>query len=488
MNASPSPSAPCKSESPVTKVPLRTKITWGFGGLADNFMFNTLTALGTLVYVNHFGMSPSLAGLALAFPRLIDALTDPWIGNLSDNARTRFGRRRPFMFFGVIACAVLLPLLWTLPGVETAQNPWYSNLPFLYICFVGSMLAIAYTLFVVPYTALGFELTPDYDERTRTLVWRMYIGLGGSLAAGWMFRIASEDTWFSDLGAGAFWVTVGVSVVVLISGLIPVIGCREDLKVERQKPIKLITAISYSMTNKPFVILFISYVFIIISLFSAQGIAPLLLQHHVFEGSAIRVGNFSGIVGTMAVALSYLSMILLTWISIRTNKRAAMIVGLLLVLTGTIMNYFAIDPRWPWALYVAAFVSFLGAQGCWLMVSSMVADVCDDDELKSDRRREGMFSAAKGFGLKAAQGLTFGIGGYMATAAGFDSAQVAEGGLDPEIANRMKFYLIGFQALGLTIAIALMTRYPITRERAETTQRILKERAAHSIEGRTPGT
>lgn len=56
-------------------VPLRTKVTWGFGGLADNFMFNTLTALGTLVYVDHFNFSPVLAGLALAMPRLIDAFT-----------------------------------------------------------------------------------------------------------------------------------------------------------------------------------------------------------------------------------------------------------------------------------------------------------------------------------------------------------------------------------------------------------------------------
>ncbi len=103
------------------RVPLRTKVIWGFGGMADNFMFNTLTALGTLVYVNHFGLTPALAGLALALPRLIDAFTDPWIGNVSDNLKTRFGRRRPLMFFGVIGCALLLPLLWTPLGAETAQ-------------------------------------------------------------------------------------------------------------------------------------------------------------------------------------------------------------------------------------------------------------------------------------------------------------------------------------------------------------------------------
>jgi GPH family glycoside/pentoside/hexuronide:cation symporter len=69
------------------KVPLRTKVMWGFGGLADNFMFNTLTALGTLVYVNHFKLSPALAGLAMGLPRIFDAITDPLIGNLSDNSK-----------------------------------------------------------------------------------------------------------------------------------------------------------------------------------------------------------------------------------------------------------------------------------------------------------------------------------------------------------------------------------------------------------------
>lgn len=459
------------------RVPLKTKVLWGFGGLADNFMFNTLTALGTLVYVNHFKLSPALAGLALGLPRLIDAITDPWIGNLSDNAKTRWGRRRPFMFFGVIFCALLLPMLWTLPGMETAHNPWYSNIPFFYIVIVGSLLAMAYTLFVVPYTALGFEMTPNYDERTRVIVWRMYIGLGGSLAAGWLFRLAAAD-YFPDLGAGAFWVSVGVAAIVLVSGMIPVVGCRENLEIEKQPPIKLIPAINYTMTNKPFVILFFTYVMIIVALFSAQSIAPLLIQHHVFKGSAKEVGTFQGLLMSLAVGLSYVSMFLITVLSSRTSKQFAMRIGLTLVLVGTVVNYFAIDPRWPWAMYVAGGITFLGMQGCWLMIDSMVADVCDDDELRSGRRREGMFSAVKGFALKAAQAITFGIGGYMATFAGYDPTAIEVGGLDEGTATRMKLFLIGFQAIGLFISIVMISKYPISRERAEETRRRLDQKAA----------
>jgi GPH family glycoside/pentoside/hexuronide:cation symporter len=458
------------------KVPLRTKITWGFGGLADNFMFNTLTALGTLVYVNHFKFSPILAGFALAMPRLIDAFTDPWIGNLSDNLKTRFGRRRPLMFIGVLFCALLLPMLWTPIGLETINMPWYQNIPFFYVCIVGSLLAIAYTLFVVPYTALGFELSSDYDERTRVIRWRMIIGLLGSLAAAWLFRLAAAD-YFPNIGEGAFWVTVGVAGIVLVSGLIPTLGCKENLNVQTQEPIKLLAAIKYTMTNKPFAILFITYVVIVTALFSAQSIAPLILLHYVFDGSLKAVGTFGGTLGTIAWGVSYFSMFFIGYLSTRYNKRAAMMIGLGFVLAGTIANFFAIDPRWPWALYAAGVITFIGMQGCWLMIDSMVADVCDDDELETGRRREGMFSAVKGFALKAAQGLTFGLGGYMATAAGYDQSVVDSAGLDDATAIKMKAFLIGFQALGLILAIGLMWLYPISRQRAEETQRLLEEKA-----------
>jgi GPH family glycoside/pentoside/hexuronide:cation symporter len=335
--------AHCKSKRHVS---LRTKLMWGVGGLADNFMFNTMTALGTMVYVNHFKLTPALAGLALGLPRIFDAITDPLVGNMSDNSKSRFGRRRPYMFFGVLGCVLLLPLLWTLPMMETASNPWYSNVPFLYIVVMGSLLALAYTFFVVPYTALGFELTPDYDERTRVMRWRMYIGLFGSLAAGWLFRLAADDYW-PNLGAGAFWITVWVAGIVLVSGMIPVFGCKEEPVIEKQEPIPFFEAVRYTLGNRPFVILFIAYVTIIVALFSAQSIQPLILQHHVFGGNAIQLGNFHGTLMTMGMVLSYVSIFLIGWISMRKSKRVAMITGLSFALVGTALSFFAMDPRWP---------------------------------------------------------------------------------------------------------------------------------------------
>lgn len=456
-------------------VSLKTRVAWGFGGLADNFMFNTLTAMGTLIYVNHFKMSPALAGIALAAPRLMDAVTDILIGNWSDNSKSKFGRRKPFMFWGVLLSAILLPLLWTPLGLDTVKSEWFVNIPFLYVCGIGCLLAISYTLFVVPYTAMGLELTPDYDERTKVMAWRMYIGLLGSLAAGWLFRIAADER-FSDLGQGALIVTIVISVIVLISGWIPTFRVQEGKHVEKQEKIKLIPALGEALTNRSFVFLFIAYLSIIIALFSAQTFAPLLYQHHVFGGDNIKIGNFQGVFGTLAFGLSYVSIWLITAISVKSNKRNAMITGLSLIVSGTLLNYFAIDPRWPWALYLTGAIGLFGMQGCWLMVSSMLADVCDEDELKTGLRREGMYSAIIGFALKAGQALAFAVGGVFAGMAGFDIDIIAEVGMDQSTASTMKMVLVGLQSVGILISIGLFCYYPITRQKSEETRRLLAER------------
>lgn len=447
------------------RVPLRTKLAWGAGGLADNFMFNLLMALGMLIYVDHFKLAPALAGVALFVPRFVDAITDPWIGNYSDNFVSRFGRRRPFIFIGTVLCSIIMPLLWTPPLVETAINPWYSNAPFLYLCLMGSLLAVSYTLFVVPYTALGFELTPDYDERTRTIAWRMYIGLVGSLSVGWLYKF-SEHERFSNVGEGAFWVSVGVSIIVLISGLLPAVACREKVQQQPAAPIKLFKAIKFTLANKPFLILTFSYLIIIVSIFNYLGAFPLLVKHYVMLEDKDAFGSFNGYFWTMVTVVSFCSMFIVRRVAEKTSKRTAMLVGLILIFLGTALNWFALDPRWPMMVFATGVISFLGMQGCWLMVDSMIADVCDADELDTGHRREGMFSAVKGFTLKLAQAISFAVGGFFFAIVGYDATSVETSGLPIEDAVKVKGLVVLTTCVGLIIAAVAMWFYPITRERS----------------------
>ena len=119
----------------VVTVPLKTRIAWGFGGLADNYMFNVYNVLFLYVYVNYFNMDPVLAGIATAIPRFFDAITDPMVGNWSDNFRSKWGRRRPLIVLGTLCCAFLLPFYWMPPFLSSVKNVWYSNGPFLFVSF-----------------------------------------------------------------------------------------------------------------------------------------------------------------------------------------------------------------------------------------------------------------------------------------------------------------------------------------------------------------
>ena len=183
-------------------------------------MMSAVVALILPIYNIGFGVSAIWLGIATAIPRFLDAFVDPWMGNVSDNTQSRWGRRRPYMLGGLIVCSILFPLLWMPPFAgEVGRLAWFFT---IYVLFT-----LAYTAFVVPYTALGIELTTDYDERTRVLAWRMFLGLIGGLAVPWLYKLSRLDVLGGSETAGIQIVGIGVGVAMLIFGLPPVLFVKE---------------------------------------------------------------------------------------------------------------------------------------------------------------------------------------------------------------------------------------------------------------------
>jgi len=535
-DAAPPTSTPAV-EHPHRHLPLHTRVGWGLGGIADNFMANTLFVLGMVIYVTAFKMPAGLAGLALSIPRFMDAITDPLVGNLSDNLRTRFGRRRPMIAFGAIGSAVLLPLMWFPPHLDTvAVQPWgvfddwrvlsnwwtfAYNGPFWFLAIVGSVYFIFYTLFMVPYTALGFELTDDYDERTRVLAWRMYMGLAASMTVPALYWLCRLDVFGEGVAgeiSGTRWVTLGIAAVVLVTGLIPVFTTRERPEAQVQETTPIFRSVFETLTNVPFLILFIAYIAVIMGLFTAGTIGTFALIYYVFsEAASVDIAKdhaalLGMVAGVLAALTSYGSMCIARSVSSRTGKRPAMLLGLGLMLLGTLSIWvlynpaaaindagflgsrglaaaaelvggffvadFKADPEsLKTGVLLATFVMALGGQGCWLMIDSMTADICDEDELRTGKRREGMFGAAQGFGRKIAFAITVLVGGYLLQWIGFDpEAAEAAGGVSDAVGTRMLLTLILCQGGGLVIALAVFFFYPITRARAEATRDALEAR------------
>jgi GPH family glycoside/pentoside/hexuronide:cation symporter len=151
------------------RVPFVQKTAFGAGHLVNNlmpgalriFMFFLLTA---------FGMDPFLAGLLGGLPRLFDAITDPIMGFISDNTKSRFGRRRPFIFVGAIVSGVLFAILWQLDAENSQMYNFWYFLGFSLLYLVGN------TVFATPLIGLGYEMTSDYNERTRLMAFSQVLG------------------------------------------------------------------------------------------------------------------------------------------------------------------------------------------------------------------------------------------------------------------------------------------------------------------------
>lgn len=455
------------------KVPLPQKIAYGFGALADNFIMNGFGALVMPIYNIGLKLDPIMLGIALAVPRILDAVTDPLMGNISDNTRSRWGRRRPWMVLGAILSGLLLPLLW-MPPVPGQQGMFW------WLMIMGIIYFTAYTIFIIPYAAFGYELTHDYDERTRLLAWPNYIGLLGSLAMPWLYTLTLLPTFGNEVN-GARWVSVLIGAVIIVTGLMPALFLRESKSVQKQETIGLVEAVRFTLRNRPFLIVLTTNAIVLIGLATMASLGLYLNIYLVFDGDKLAAAKLTGVAGTLYACLSYLSVMLATFVSTRWGKRFAVQLGMTLALLGIASFWWTLTPEAPYLQLFSTALTALGLQGCWMLFISMIGDVCDEDELTTGLRREGIYSSVGGFSRKVAVGLA-GLGtGLVLMLCGFDATIAETEGAPSEVILQLKSVFVIAQTLVLLLGIAIISAYPISRERARATQETIRLRKQISL-------
>ena len=167
------------------------------GGVANNYMANVLPMLALPVFSVGLGVEAWKVGLALAIPRMWDAITDPIIGHLSDSCQSRWGRRRPFILAGAIAVFATYSLLW-LPSPSWGPDAifwWFMATSFLYYT--------ATTVFAIPYIAIGYEIAADSVERAKLMTFRSVIGSIFGLAMPWIYAMCFWN-WEALTGDGSW--------------------------------------------------------------------------------------------------------------------------------------------------------------------------------------------------------------------------------------------------------------------------------------------
>lgn len=468
-----------KTSTPLAPVRLsaRTKLTWALGSLGDNYAGNTITQLKDPVYTVALGVSPELTGWALSVPRLLDAFFDPVVGLWSDNWRGRWGRRRPFIFIGAFALALTMVLLWLPPG-----GAGWSEVALAGYFMAASMLFYAaYSIFLVPYRALGLELTSDYNERTRLQGWGMMVGLIGGLGLPWLYKLSlwagggggpGEASSLSIL-SGARWVGGAVGLLILITCLVPAIFGRER-PVGRSGPkIRLVAALAATLGNRPFLHMLGMNFFALVGMYSPVTVSLLLSIYFLFQGDQNAAATLTGYLGMAQMFGSLAGVPVNTAISVRLGKRRAALVAIGVAALGFASLWWTLLPGHPyWALLSNVLIGW-GMQGVWLMSATMNADVCDSDELATGQRREGLYGAVFALEQKIAFAVAAMLGGYLVGGCGFVTNMVPES----ETLLALRTTLIATPLAGLALAAVIIAFYPLSRVRLGEVQRALAARS-----------
>lgn len=373
-----------------------------------------------------YGVNPFLVGLLGSIPRLTDAITDPIIGYLSDRYKSRWGRRRPFIFVGAITSGLLLMVMWHLPDDHTTL--FY----FVYFLILSFIFFLAYTIFATPWVALGYELTPNYLERTRVMGLQNFIGQTVFLLVPWFLLFMSLDV-FGDIKNGASVLAVILGFVCISFGIIPALVIRErfaDIAVSEavEEPeskfsdevINFFNGFLITIQNIEFLKLAVATFLVFNGFMMVSGFQPFIVIYYLCEGDTTEAGIYTGYFGVITSVFTFVAIAFATWLSGVVGKQRAFHVCVTISIFGYASKWFLYNPEYPLLIcFSAPFIAF--GLGClFTLMSSMIADICDFDELQTHQRREGMYGSIFWWVVKLGMAAALAIGGAMLVLTGFD--------------------------------------------------------------------
>ena len=461
---------------PEDRISLPHKIIYGFGAFVNNLLAAAIGGMAIVLNLG-LGMNPALVGLLGALPRLTDAITDPLMGYISDHTRSRWGRRRPYIFIGAILAGIIYAVLWQLP--LGASEDYY----FYYFLIGSFVFYLAYTVFATPWVALGYELTPDYHERTRLMGVQNFMGQLAYVISPWFLWIM-QAWFFDDLVEGAAYLAIGIGALTIIVGILPAIFLRERFKhpVPREELVKVgepVPTIGQALKKNigdffsgfletlkvtPFLKLCAATFLVFNGFMLVASFQFYVIIYYVFGGDQVLGAEYAGWSGTLAAVSTFGVIFLVTWMSTKIGKRQTFFIAIAVSMVGYGLKWFCYDPEIPWLLLVPAPFMAFGLGALFTLMGSMIADVCDLDELNTGQRREGMFASIYWWVVKLGMALALALGGFLLNWTGFDVD--LNGEQTAQAIFLMRLFDVTVPVVSSALAIWAVYAFPITEARA----------------------
>ena len=465
-----------------SQVPMGQKLAFGFGMLA-NQMFPAILGIFMVVLVQNLGFPGWMWSTIYFFPRVFDAFTDPIMGFISDNTKSKWGRRRQYVFIGSIVMGISFVLMWQL----YIDNSIEYN--FAYFMFWSFVFYLGLTLFSVPYVAMGYEMSDDFHERTNIMAIAQWIGQWAWVIAPWFWVIMyrnGDDGWFPSAESATRTLAIWVGIVFMFIAMIPAIFIKSKSSLnENYSPLNLrnikgsfneiILGFKEALKIKPFRKLCISTFLIFNAFNTVATFTFFIIVYHLFNGNPGDAGIWPTLFGCLgALSTTFLVIPIVRWFSNKYGKKTAFIWSQSVSILGYILLWFLLVPGKPYLFILALpFFSF-GIGSLFTLMMSMTSDVIDIDELNTGKRREGIFGAIYWWMVKFGFAIAGGLSGLILLLVGFKEGiptTEQEGAI-----YGLRIFFSGIPILGTLIAIYVMYDYDVTEEKARENTRLIKER------------
>ncbi len=390
----------------MNRLTLRTKLGFGIGDLGGNLFFTIMGFYLLYFFTDVVGMLPALAGTALMIGKVWDAITDPVTGYYSDRTKTRWGRRRPYMFVGAIASFFSMIMIFTPVSLSSQMKL------FIYFTFVYCLLNTAYTLVNIPYAALLPELTQNYHERTILTGWRMsFAVIGTFFGAALVMPIVEAIGWPL---MGTF-----MGAVMLFSALATIWAIKEPKEPEISLTDGFIRTFGEILKEKTFLTALLPWTFFITGTSMVQG-ALVYYFAYIF-------GN-EGLFQIALVALLFFSLACIPlWVKIsnKIGKKKSYMIGMTIMGVG-VMAFSLLGPILGATFGVVLMaICGIGLSTHYVMPHAILPDIVEwDAHTKGKGRREGVYSSLWTFTSKLGQALALALNGWILALVGYSSTNI----------------------------------------------------------------
>lgn len=465
---------------PQDRVPLKEKLAYGIGGLMDGGGVAMMSCV-MLKYMTTMGIAMTVASTIMMVAKIWDAITDPLMGFISDNTRGKWGRRKPYMFFGGISLLIAIFFVF-LPVREWGM----SNDGFVaYILIMYLIWNTCSTITQVPYCSMASDISPSFKERNNANTVKLVFtaaasGLGYVLPLLFIESLINKDGYLfmPNLSATDFWLSMSITFGVLFGGGLIICGIFVKERIKSTTPKQkfnfkqFVNNYAEPYKNRSYRWHIVMYVaaFICMDIISAMAVYYATDVWHGYTLFGLDMSSLFIIAPLMvaAVVMFPLARVMMD----KKSKQFAFRMGLPFYIAGGIMLA-VMDPSWtpPILVPIVALIMGLGFGGAQMMPWIIFPDTVDVAEMATGKRPTGTYSGMMTLARKIGGalgvgfvGLVIGWAGYKENTTGDPSIYIPQ---SETVLTTVKVVMGVSIAVFIAIALFASFRYKITTKKLE---------------------